>query len=259
MIPKKIHFCWLSGDKIPSKIGKCIDSWKRVMPDYEIIKWDTNKFNIESHPFVLGAYKLRKWAFAADYIRLYALYTEGGIYLDSDVIVRKKFDEFLKLNFFTAIEFHKQVFEEENGQQLLNSDGTSKKTWTPIPGIGIQAAIMGSLKGLPYVYDCLNFYNDKQFVYTNNSFNITALAPAIFAMIAEKYGFKYVDEEQILSDNMTIFPSSVFAGTLEEMTQESYAVHLCNGSWRNKPREPKSIKKTIIYQNIRSIFKKGPI
>ena len=72
-IPKKIHWCWLSGDPLPVKIQDCINSWKRVMPDYEIVLWDKQRFDIHSVKFVADACNARKWAFAADYIRLYAL------------------------------------------------------------------------------------------------------------------------------------------------------------------------------------------
>lgn len=85
MIPKKIHFCWLSGDEFPPLIQYCIDTWEKVLPDYEIILWDTKRFDINSIAWVKEAFEAKKYAFAADYIRLYAVYTEGGIYLDSDV------------------------------------------------------------------------------------------------------------------------------------------------------------------------------
>ena len=88
MIPKIIHYCWLSNDPFPEKIQMCIDSWKKVMPDYELKLWDTHNFDIEnSTPYVKEAFANRKWAFVADYIRLYALYTEGGIYLDRKSVV----------------------------------------------------------------------------------------------------------------------------------------------------------------------------
>ena len=77
------------------------------MPDYELKLWDTHNFDIEnSTPYVKEAFANRKWAFVADYIRLYALYTEGGIYLDSDVKVLKSFDGFLHHKFFTSMEYH---------------------------------------------------------------------------------------------------------------------------------------------------------
>ena len=83
MIPKIIHICWLSGDEFPNNIKVCVESWKRVLPDYEIRIWDTKRFNIDSLLWTRQAFDVKKYAFAADYIRLYALYTEGGIYLDS--------------------------------------------------------------------------------------------------------------------------------------------------------------------------------
>lgn len=100
MIPKKIHYCWLSNDPYPEKIEKCINSWKEKLPDYEIIKWDLNRFPLEKSLWVKQAYEARKYAFAADYIRLYALATEGGIYLDSDVEVLKSFDDLLDFPYF---------------------------------------------------------------------------------------------------------------------------------------------------------------
>lgn len=86
MIPKVIHYVWLSNDPFPSKIKKCMETWQTIMPDYEIKRWSTENFDISAAPnYVQEAFKQRKWAFVADYIRMYALYHEGGIYLDSDV------------------------------------------------------------------------------------------------------------------------------------------------------------------------------
>ena len=104
MIPKVIHYCWLSNDPFPEKIKLCMQSWKEIMPDYEWKLWNTENFDIEnSIPYVKDAFACKKWAFVADYIRLYALYTEGGIYLDSDVKVLKRFDDFLHHGFFLSL------------------------------------------------------------------------------------------------------------------------------------------------------------
>lgn len=84
-----------------------MDTWRKVLPDYEIKLWNTENFDMSKAPeYVREAFEQRKWAFAADYIRMYALYTEGGIYLDSDVKVLKSFDEFLNYKFFTSLEYH---------------------------------------------------------------------------------------------------------------------------------------------------------
>lgn len=230
MIPKKIHYCWLSGEEIPHKLKKCIASWKKIMPNYEIIKWDSNRFDVESNPFVKDAISSKKWAFAADFIRLFALHQEGGIYLDSDVLVKKKFDKFLTSDFFSSVEYHPRTFRKNKTHELINADGSSKSAEIK-RGLGIQAAVMASVKKHPYLKDCLNYYKSKVFV-NEGIHNFTA--PDVFASIAEKYGFKFNDEQQHLKNNMLILPSEIFAGTVLQETNNSYAVHLCAASWREQ-------------------------
>jgi mannosyltransferase OCH1-like enzyme len=231
MIPKKIHYCWLSGEDIPYNIKMCINTWKEIMPEYEIILWDKNRFDIKSVAFVEEACKVKKWAFAADYIRSYALYTEGGIYMDSDVLVKKKFDQFLEYDFFTSVVYYSLTIREKNTLDLLNEDGTSKIPFTHKPGFGIQAGVLGSIKGHPYLEDCLEYYSDKHFLLNNRSYFNKIVASDIYAMIAEKYGFKYKNELQRLNSNMLILPSEIFAGNLDEVSDNTYAIHYGAGSW----------------------------
>lgn len=106
MIPKIIHYCWLSNDPIPPNLQKCINSWKKRCPDYEIIKWDTNRFDIYSVNLVREAFENKKYAYAADYIRTYALYNWGGVYLDSDVMLYKNIDDLFDAQFISAVEYH---------------------------------------------------------------------------------------------------------------------------------------------------------
>lgn len=80
MIPKTIHYCWLSGDPIPQDLLRCMESWQRVLPDYEFKLWNFNVFPKNSSLWVKQAFDAKKYAFAADYIRLYAVYNYGGIY-----------------------------------------------------------------------------------------------------------------------------------------------------------------------------------
>ena len=92
MIPKVIHYCWFSEDPFPPKIAKCIASWEKYMPDYQIKRWSAKNFDINSIKLVREAYNAKKWAFATDYIRLHALHNEGGIYLDSDVLLHQNIE-----------------------------------------------------------------------------------------------------------------------------------------------------------------------
>jgi len=238
-IPKKIHYCWLSGEKMPKETIECIETWRKIMPEYELVLWDGNRFDVNSIAFTKEACSVKKWAFAADYIRMYAIYTEGGIYMDTDVYVLKSFNEFLGNSFFTSLEFHKEDAIRENASELLNEDGTlkDKKYRIFTRCIGIQAAVLGSVKGHSFAKLCMEWYKDKHFVLEDGTFYNKIISPAIYADIAIEYGFRYKDELQRLKDNMTVYPSSVFAGNKNEVGKENYAIHCCNGSWRDKPKE----------------------
>lgn len=236
MIPKKIHYCWLSDDPFPPKIRKCMDSWHKTHPDYEIIRWNTKNFDIHSVPYVHEAYKARKWAFAADYIRMHALYTEGGIYLDSDVILLKRLDDFLDNSFFSSMEYHPIQIEKCDSMRYLDSEGHRIED-VYIQGIQIQAAVMGAEKGCPFVKEVLDWYQDKHFVKEDGSLRTDILSPYIYARVAESKGFVYKDIDQQLPDRIHIYPSETFAGNKHEVTKNSYAIHLCAHSWHLTPWE----------------------
>lgn len=257
LIPKKIHYCWLSGDKMPTETIKCIDSWKEKMPEYELVLWDKNRFDITSVPFVEEACKVKKWAFAADYIRMYAIYTEGGIYMDTDVYAIKKFDDFLHNGFFTSIEYHKEGATQENAYKLLNEDGTLKSSNDRIftQGIGIQAAVLGGIKGHLFAKSCIDWYKNKHFILSDGTYYNKIIVPAIFADVAIEYGFRYKDEFQKLKGNIVVYPSYIFAGTRALAEERSYAIHCCNGSWRDKP--PVSEQKENIITKVKQKLAKN--
>jgi hypothetical protein len=235
VIPKKIHYCWLSGEPLPDNLKRCLDSWQAVMPDYELVKWDTNRFDIESSVFAHEAFSCRKWAFAADYIRLHALHEEGGIYLDSDVLVTRRFDDFLGWGFFTSMEYHEKHVLHHGTLQLLHPDGTPRQSGTPKPGIGIEAAVLGSVPGHPFLRDCLDYYRDRHFICEDGTHFDRIIAPDILAMVAVKYGLRYRNERQELRNDMLVLPTEVFASGIKQATSRSYAIHYGAGSWRNLP------------------------
>lgn len=236
MIPKKIHYCWLSDDPFPKKIQKCMDTWHRTHPDYEIVHWSTRNFDVNSVPYVREAYDARKWAFAADYIRMYALYTQGGIYLDSDVMLLKNFDCFLDNSFFSSMEYHPIQIEKCGTMQHLDADG-HRIDDSFIEGIQIQAAIMGAEPGCPFVKKVLDWYEDNHFVKEDGSLRTDVLSPYIYARVAEEIGFVYKDIDQKLPGRIHIYPSEIFAGNKHEATSNSYAIHMCAHSWHLTPWE----------------------
>lgn len=208
MIPKVIHYCWFSGDKKPRLIRHCIKSWEKIMPDYQIKCWDANSFDFSSVPYVEQAIKARKWAFAADYVRLYALYTEGGIYLDSDVEVFKSFDCFLNHSFFTGTD----VYEK-------NTYG------------GIEAAIMGAEKGNSYIRECMKYYENRNFILPDGSYDLTII-PAIIAVVLKPYGYKTSDETQNFQVDAFVYSSEYFTNKFSVLLREkNYAHHWNTNSW----------------------------
>ena len=109
MIPKIIHYCWFGRGEMPEMALKCIESWHKHMPDYEYRLWNEDNFDINCNQYVKEAYEAKKYAFVSDYVRLYALLNEGGIYMDTDVEVLKPYDPLLHLTGFIGFEGTKSI------------------------------------------------------------------------------------------------------------------------------------------------------
>lgn len=221
MIPKVIHYCWISGDPFPEKIQRCYDSWKKVLPDYEIVVWDYKKAHAIGSKWVDQAIKTKKYAFVADYIRFYALYNYGGIYLDSDVEVLKSFDELLSLKYFIGKE------KDSRG--------------------GIEAAIIGAEKGLQWVGECLTYYKHRRFINIFGELQTIELPYVMRTNLGQMYTLQDCDSVQDWKwseDVLCLFPVDWFSPksylTLEiEVTPNTYSIHHFSGSW---------LKNTIEYK-----------
>lgn len=259
MIPKKLHYCWLGPDQIPEALVKCMNTWRQILPDYEIICWDAKRFDVFSNKFAAQAFSAKKWAFASDYIRIFALFTEGGFYLDADVIVKKRFDEFLNCGFVTSVEYHRDIVEKNDTLSLLNEYGGSKIANTRKPGIGLQAAILGGTKGHPLLKSLLDWYQDKNFILNDGSYYNVIIAPDIYAMVAEDYGFKYRDVQQNIGEDILILPSEYFAGDLSQATERTYAIHCCAGTWRDISVISALLKRIKKNKLLRKLFRKKPL
>jgi len=230
MIPKTIHWCWFS-DEIPADVQNFVDGWKRLMPDYEIIRWNAGNFDVESVKWVKQAVENKKWAFAADYIRLWAVHNYGGIYLDSDVEVLKPFDDLLALPYF--------IGEVPFGS---NKD---------IP----EPAIFGAEKDCCWVKNCLNYYKERNFVKKDNQLDLTPIT-AIFHYILKK---KYTGENSIKIFTRDFFSAKKYMTNDILITKNTYSIHHGKASWLTEkptslPNEllpkiylPKNIENRNIY------------
>lgn len=216
MIPKIIHYCWFSGDKKPALIKKCIHSWKKHLPDYDIRCWNGNSFDFDSLDFTREAMAVKQYAAASDYVRLYALYNYGGIYLDSDVEVFRSFDDLLNNVFFSGYEF----FDKYE----------------------IEAGILGSIKGLPYIKECMSYFENRHFIHNNGKYdNVKNHAPGIITRYAFNHGYEPTGLEQITPDGLHIYPRTIFANegysaktfgvNFEIDTTNLIALHHNMGGW----------------------------
>lgn len=183
-IPKIIHFCWLSGDPYPDSIQKCLDTWKRVLPDYEIKLWSKDTFDINSVRWVKEAFECKKYAFAADFIRFWALYNYGGIYLDSDIEVIKNYDDFLENTSFMGFEY-----------------------------LGIpEAATIGAVPGVPWIKQCLDYYEGKSFYDENGSIKNQAVPYLIRLVLKNNFGIDCKDNNTIQRfKDLVMYPYKYFS------------------------------------------------
>lgn len=217
MVPKRVHYCWLSGEPQPEMIRRYIDGWKKILPDYEFWLWDRERFDIASVPWVQEAFDLKKYAFAADYIRFYALYHYGGIYLDSDVEVLKSFDPFLVHRSFIGFEY------------------------CSIP----EAAVIGAEKGVPWIGDCLDWYRGESFHTCEGKIKTSPVPLLIKKVLEIRTGVPIIDTgKKVDFPEVTLYPFCYFSpkncykGTIET-TSETVTVHNFTAMW---------LKKGIIYK-----------
>lgn len=208
---KKIHYCWFGGKELPRTVKKCIKTWKKILPDYEIKEWNENNFDINCCPFVKEAYENKKWAFVSDYVRIYALYQEGGIYLDTDVKILKDISHVTDKDMFLGF--------EDSGYM-----GTAV--------IGVKE------KENRYIKEILDYYNQIEHFNLETIYNY--VNPVIITRIIKQYGC-YTNEEgiKIYDNNVYVYPRDYFFPLSYDYSEKKYTkntcmVHLFNATWTDK-------------------------
>lgn len=212
MIPKVIHYCWFGRGEMPEMAVRCILSWKKYLPEYELRLWNEDTFETSSVPYVKEAYENRKFAFVTDYVRLYALHEFGGVYMDTDVEVLKSLDDLLHLPAFSGFE----------------SD-------TEIP-----TGIMASAQFGEWAAEQLNYYEEKHFVRSDGSLDLTTNVQIISGIMSAN-GFVLKNGYQVYKNCMHIFPKDYFCpksrSGIITLTPNTYCIHHFQGSW-----QPRHIK-----------------
>jgi len=209
MIPKIIHYCWFGyGPKSPLAL-KCIESWKSHLPDYQIIEWNEDRFDVNQNQYAKEAYENHKYAFVADYVRLYSLYAYGGIYMDTDVEVIGSFDPFLHHHAFLGFE----------------TDGN------------VQTGMMAAEKGSVWAKALLDQYERRHFILPEGGYDLTTNAVVITQYMIEQ-GLIRNNSFQEFPKLCTLYPTEYFCPKdhrtgLIHCTESTVCIHHFEGSWTN--------------------------
>lgn len=207
MIPKVIHYCWFGRGQKPEQAVKCIESWKKYLPEYELKEWNEDNFDITQNQYVREAYENRKFAFVTDYVRLYALYHDGGVYMDTDVEVIGSFDQFLHHHAFSGFE----------------TDGN------------VPTGMMAAEKKSVWAKDLLDQYNERKFVQEDGSFDMTTNTVVITNYMIEK-GLVKNNTYQDFPELCTMYPAEYFCPKDHRTgkiicTKNTVCIHHFAGSW----------------------------
>lgn len=215
MIPKIIHYCWFGSKDLSVLNQACIASWRKFLPDYQIMLW--NEQNMPDHPYVRFALQHKKYAFAADFTRFYALSKYGGIYFDTDVEVIKNFDCLLSNEFFAAYE--------------------------DVESMNINGAILGATAENRISLEMLKKYeNNQEFI------NIPLLINQVFTEIDNKKAYKIFSNYYFYPYNPFDDKQKIKQLMFQDIKEDTYAIHHWEFSWKLSFREK-------IYNRLRKIFK----
>ncbi|MBN6090623.1 glycosyltransferase [Lactobacillus delbrueckii] len=204
-IPKIIHYCWFGENEMPEVTRNIISQWHTILPEYQFILWNEGNFDVGSNQYTSEAYAAKKYAFVSDYVRLYALSKMGGIYLDTDVVVNKKFDNFLNEKAFLSFESNRTV----------------------------STAVIGAEKGAQFINTILKQYKNKHFLLKNGQYDEKPNSELIFKLF-----FKHeMDRNQIVKlSNVTFYSVDYFCAkdykTYESLkTSNTVCIHMLDATW----------------------------
>ena len=224
MIPNTIHYCWFGGGSMPDEAVRCMESWHRLMPGCRYRRWDEETFDVGSHPYTREAYAAGRYAFVSDYVRLWALEREGGVYFDTDVELLQPLDPLLTLRAFAGFEGSKHL---PVGTCLLASEAHGA-----------------------WVSEMLEAYKDRHFLRADGSLDLTTNVQVLTARMAER-GLRQDGSEQDYRD-LHLFPVEYFSPrrTTGEYicTANTYADHLGLASWDGAAKGWKETVRTLVGQ-----------
>lgn len=221
MIPKVIHYCWFGHSPLPKLAEKCIASWKKFFPDYEIKEWNEGNFDVNIIPYTAEAYQAKKYAFVSDYARFWILYHYGGLYFDTDVEVIKPMDDIIAKGPFMGCE--------------LDAEGATALAVTPGLGLGVNP-------GLGFYKIMLQMYSTLNFIERGKIYNLETIVSYTTKELL-KLGLKNEKKVQFVA-GIYIYPQEYFCPLHVEnnrkvlsITSNTYTIHHWAASWQPKSKE----------------------
>lgn len=236
MIPKVIHYCWFGRNPLPKDVKECIKSWKKYCPDYEIVRWDEDNFDINCHPFVKEAYEQKAWAFVSDFARLKVVLENGGVYFDTDVELLKNPDFLLSNGCFMGI------------TQTMNLCTT---------GLGF-----GAEKGNAVIEKMLKKYDNVSLLKQSRD---ELACPYLNSAVVEEMGYTF-SNEIVKLNGITIYPPRYFdplsvGDTQNLLCEDTVSIHHYAATWTSKGnRFKRKLFRFIGEENIhklKKIFKRA--
>lgn len=216
MIPKILHYCWFGGNAMPDSIKSLINTWRRYCPDYEIIEWNENNFDVNQNAYCKEAYEAKKWAFVSDYARLKILKEFGGFYLDTDVEIVKPLDPLIKYNAVSG-------FESSHS---------------------IPTGIMAAVPNNEWITFLLKDYDHRFFKRNNGSYDLRTNVEVITKLTEEKYNLKLNGEKIVFGNNMVLLPFEYLCAKSWKTgkiirTPNTFTIHHFSGSWLTSTAQKK--------------------
>ena len=209
MIPKKIHYCWFGRGEKPQLAKRCIASWKKYCPDYEIIEWNEDNFDIAQYPYAQYCLENKRWAFLSDFVRLVVVCEQGGLYFDTDVELIKSPDDLLQYDAFYGF---------ENDEYVNTGEGFGARAGHP------------TLKALMQVYLDLHRQADGAYALAAcPALNTRALLP--FGLVLNGKRQKVAGAEILPADYLNPYDDPT--GTLNK-TDNTVSIHWYSKSWMSK-------------------------
>lgn len=215
MIPKIIHYCWFGKGEMPKLMKRCLRSWKKFCPDWKIICWDEDSFDVNSTLWTKQAYEAKKYAFVSDYVRLKALHEMGGVYVDTDLQLIKPLDDYLKHDAFVG-------FENK---------------------ISVATCIIGAVAGHPVIRTWLDYYKDRSYIVDGKGNTEPNVIFITKDMVSRGL---VIDNTRQSVDGVEVYPQTWFCpqnieGENREKSRNTVSIHHFTSSWRS-PKGQKSMK-----------------